>query len=44
MSRTEEKRAAFSLAPWKRLWRCVCQHRLRLALAIGSKLLLAVAD
>ncbi len=44
MSRTEEKRAAFSLAPWKRLWRCVCQHRLRLALAIGSNLLLAVAD
>ena len=44
MSRTEEKRAAFSLAPWKRLWRCVCQHRFRLALAIGSNLLLAVAD
>ena len=44
MSRTEEKRAAFSLAPWKRLWQSIRQHRLRLTVAIGSNLLLAVAD
>ena len=26
----EEKRAAFSLAPWKRLWQSIRQHRVRL--------------
>ena len=40
----EEKRAAFSLAPWKRLWQSICQHRVRLTVAIVSNLLLAVAD
>ena len=40
----EEQRAAFSLAPWKRLWRSIRQHRVRFAVAIGSNLLLAVAD
>ena len=40
----EEKRAAFSLAPWKRLWRSIRQHRVRLTVAIVSNLLLAVAD
>ena len=39
-----EKRAAFSLAPWKQLWQSIRQHRVRLAVAIGSNLLLAVAD
>lgn len=40
----EEKRAAFSLAPWKRLWQSIRQHRVRLTVAIVSNLLLAVAD
>ena len=30
----EEKRAAFSLAPWKRLWQSIRQHRVRLTVAI----------
>ncbi|MFR2149937.1 MAG: ABC transporter ATP-binding protein [Christensenellales bacterium] len=39
-----KKSAQLSRCAVERLWRCVCQHRLRLALAIGSNLLLAVAD
>ena len=34
----EEKRAAFSLAPWKRLWQSIRQHRVRLTVSIGSNL------
>ena len=38
------KQTAFSVKPWKRLWRCVRQHRVRFAVAIISNLLMAAAD
>ena len=48
MSRTGEqasgKRAAFSLAPWKRLWPFILRHRKLAAAAIGSNVILALAD
>lgn len=42
--RKEDKQTAFSVKPWKRLWRCVRQHRVRFVVAIISNLLMAAAD
>ena len=42
--RKEDKQTAFSVKPWKRLWRCVRQHRVRFAVAIISNLLMAATD
>lgn len=42
--RKEDKQTAFSVKPWKRLWRCVRQHRVRFVVAIISNLLMAATD
>ena len=42
--RKEDKQTAFSVKPWKRLWRCVRQHRVRFVVAIISNLLMVAAD
>lgn len=41
---TEERKASFSLKPWKRLWPVLRRHKLLFAAAIGSNLILAMTD